>query len=50
MPDDAALLDALADWAPDEVTRRAILVDNPARLYRFVERLASGRPDSDLRG
>ncbi|WP_270937379.1 amidohydrolase family protein [Falsiroseomonas oryzae] len=35
MPDDAALLDALAEWAPDEVTRRAILVDNPARLYRF---------------
>ena len=34
-PDDAALLDALADWAPDEATRRAILVDNPARLYRF---------------
>lgn len=35
IPDDAALLDALADWAPDDVKRRAILVDNPARLYRF---------------
>ena len=35
MPDDAALLDALADWAPDAATRRAILVDNPARLYGF---------------
>jgi len=35
IPDDAALLDALADWAPDDATRRAILVDNPARLYRF---------------
>jgi predicted TIM-barrel fold metal-dependent hydrolase len=35
MPDDAALLDALADWTPDEATRRAILVDNPARLYGF---------------
>jgi predicted TIM-barrel fold metal-dependent hydrolase len=35
MPDDAALLDALAEWAPAEATRRAILVDNPARLYRF---------------
>jgi predicted TIM-barrel fold metal-dependent hydrolase len=37
MPDDAALLDALAEWAPDEATRRAILVDNPTRLYRFTE-------------
>jgi predicted TIM-barrel fold metal-dependent hydrolase len=36
MPDDAALLDALAEWAPDAATRRAILVDNPARLYRFT--------------
>jgi predicted TIM-barrel fold metal-dependent hydrolase len=34
-PDDAALLDALADWAPDPATRKAILVDNPARLYGF---------------
>lgn len=36
IPDDAALLDALADWAPDEAVRRAILVDNPARLYGFA--------------
>jgi predicted TIM-barrel fold metal-dependent hydrolase len=36
MPDDAALLDALADWAPDAETRRKILVENPARLYRFT--------------
>jgi D-galactarolactone isomerase len=36
LPDDAALLDALAEWAPEEATRRAILVDNPARLYRFT--------------
>lgn len=35
IPDDAALLDALADWAPEAATRRAILVENPARLYRF---------------
>lgn len=35
IPDDAALLDALADWAPKDATRHAILVDNPARLYRF---------------
>lgn len=34
-PDDAALLDILLDWAPDEATRRRILVDNPAELYGF---------------
>jgi D-galactarolactone isomerase len=34
-PDEAALLDLLGAWAPDEATRRAILVDNPARLYGF---------------
>ena len=34
-PDDAILLDLLADWAPDEATRHAILVENPARLYGF---------------
>jgi len=36
MPDDAALLDALAEWAPDAAVRRAILVENPARLYGFT--------------
>ncbi|MEO8144261.1 MAG: amidohydrolase family protein [Betaproteobacteria bacterium] len=35
VPDDADLLDLLLDWAPDEATRRKILVDNPAELYRF---------------
>lgn len=35
MPADAALLDALAQWAPDADMRRRILVDNPARLYGF---------------
>jgi predicted TIM-barrel fold metal-dependent hydrolase len=30
-----ALLAALAEWAGDEDTLRAILVENPARLYRF---------------
>ena len=35
MPQDASLLDLLPVWAPDEVTRRKILVDNPARLYDF---------------
>jgi D-galactarolactone isomerase len=34
-PDDAALLDLLLDWAPDEAARRKILVDNPAKLYGF---------------
>ena len=34
-PDDALLLDLLLDWAPDEATRRRILVDNPAELYGF---------------
>ncbi len=34
-PDDAALLDLLLDWAPDERTRNRILVDNPAELYGF---------------
>ncbi|WP_439596648.1 amidohydrolase family protein [Falsiroseomonas sp.] len=35
IPDDAALLDLLADWAPGPATRQAILVGNPARLYGF---------------
>lgn len=34
-PDEADLLDLLLDWAPEETTRRKILVDNPAELYRF---------------
>jgi D-galactarolactone isomerase len=32
-PDDAALLDLLLDWAPDDAVRHRILVDNPAELY-----------------
>ncbi|MBD0273992.1 MAG: amidohydrolase family protein, partial [Acetobacteraceae bacterium] len=35
VPDDGELLDALGEWAPEEATRRAVLVDNPARLYGF---------------
>ena len=35
MPNDADLLDALAAQVPDEAARARILVDNPARLYRF---------------
>jgi D-galactarolactone isomerase len=34
-PDDAALLDLVLDWAPDEGVRHRILVDNPAELYGF---------------
>jgi predicted TIM-barrel fold metal-dependent hydrolase len=33
--DDGRLLNQLAVWAPDPATRKKILVDNPARLYRF---------------
>jgi len=29
------LFNLLGRWAPDEATRRKILVDNPARLFRF---------------
>lgn len=36
MPRIGDLLDLLADWAPDERARRAILVDNPAELYGFA--------------
>lgn len=34
-PDDAAVLDKLDEWAPSPAVRDRILVDNPARLYRF---------------
>ena len=36
-PDDAVLLDLLAEWAPDETTRHAILVENPQALYGFAK-------------
>jgi predicted TIM-barrel fold metal-dependent hydrolase len=36
VPDDGELLDALGAWAPDDATRRAVLVDNSARLYGFA--------------
>lgn len=35
MPEDQGLLDALADWVPNESIRHRILVENPAKLYRF---------------
>jgi predicted TIM-barrel fold metal-dependent hydrolase len=34
-PDDAVLFDLMAQWAPAEVVRNRILVDNPAKLYGF---------------
>jgi predicted TIM-barrel fold metal-dependent hydrolase len=33
--DDGAAFNLLASWAPDAALRRQILVDNPARLYKF---------------
>lgn len=33
--DDGRLLNQLAVWAPDEATRKKILVDNPTQLYKF---------------
>jgi len=33
--DDGRLLNQLPVWAPDATVRQKILVDNPARLYRF---------------
>ena len=33
--DDGLILNLLPVWVPDAVTRRGILVDNPARLYGF---------------
>jgi len=35
MPDDAALLDLLLDWAPEQTIRNRILAENPAELYGF---------------
>jgi D-galactarolactone isomerase len=36
-PDDAVLFDLLSDWAPDEATRKRILVTNPEALYGFAK-------------
>jgi 2-pyrone-4,6-dicarboxylate lactonase len=41
VPDDGQLVDLLAEIAPDEASRRALLVDNPQRLYRFPVPLPS---------
>jgi predicted TIM-barrel fold metal-dependent hydrolase len=36
-PDDSALFDLLAAWAPSEAVRRRILVENPEALYGFAK-------------
>lgn len=35
MPNDADLVDQLADWLPTEALRKQVLVDNPAELFGF---------------
>ena len=35
MPNDGPLFDQLVEWAPDEATRRKVLVTNAERLYGF---------------
>ena len=39
LPDDSALVDLIAEIAQSEALRQQLLVDNPARLYRFAEAL-----------
>ena len=41
MPDDAALLDALAAWTAKDALLQRILVDNPAALYDFAPEVGS---------
>jgi len=36
VPDDGALADLLAEIAPSEAQRQALLVDNPRRFYRYL--------------
>lgn len=36
VPDDGMLVDILAEIAPSDAARQALLVDNPQRLYRFA--------------
>jgi len=39
IPDDGVLVDLLSEIAPSEATRRALLVENPKRFYRFPRKL-----------
>ena len=36
IPDDGALTNLLADIAPSPAALQALMVDNPARFYRFA--------------
>lgn len=36
-PNDAMVFDLMAQWAPDDATRRRILVENPENLYGFAK-------------
>jgi len=36
VPDDGQLVDIIAEIAPSEAARQALLVDNPQRLYKFA--------------
>lgn len=40
VPDDGMLVDLLAEIAPTEAARQALLVDNPRRFYRFPRKLS----------
>lgn len=40
VPDDGVLVDLLAEIAPSQAQRRALLVDNPQRFYRFPRKLS----------
>lgn len=44
IPDDGELVDIIAQFAPSETARQALLVDNPQRFYRFApaRKLAAG--------
>lgn len=37
VPSNAAMLDLLLEWAPDDAVRTKILVDNPATVYGFAD-------------
>ncbi len=39
VPDDGVLADLLSEIAPSEAQRRALLVENPERFYRFPRKL-----------
>jgi 2-pyrone-4,6-dicarboxylate lactonase len=46
VPDDGQLVDLVAEIAPGETARRALLVDNPQRLYQFPVAVATTGDDA----